>query len=288
MSYTQFNFGKFALALSLPLALSAGCLTLFQMPRVLLAQGIPERWEFEKYQAPSGIGAPGRIRKAGTRSLNRSCQTSGKSLTALVPQNQLGVTTSEYPTMFVYMPAFGAEASSMPVEFILEASDGEEIYKATFNTSAIPGIMGLGIPPRAGISPLEIDQDYHWRFSVICNEDERSQDIVVGGVVRRVELDSQLQEQLMVVSQQEQVELYAEAGIWHDALSTLVQLRRDNPTDLELAADWEKLLSAVELGDIAQEQIEPMSTTTLRELNLPQPQLPSGEARGNSSRHSAP
>jgi hypothetical protein len=272
MPHIRFNFGQFALAHSLPLALSAGCLTLFQMPQVLLAQGIPERWESQNYEAPSNIGAPGRTREAGTRSLNRSCDSNAKQLTALLPKSQFGVTSAQYPTLFVYMPAFGTEALPMPVEFVLEAQDGQEVYKATFKTSGIPGLLTLGMPTRAGLSPLKVDEDYSWRFSVICNENERSQDIVVGGAVRRVELDSTLKEQLMLVSAKEQVELYAEAGIWQDALLTLVQLRRNNPKDLELAADWEKLLKAVDLGDIAQEPIEPMPATTLRELNLPEPQ----------------
>ena len=281
MPHTRFHFGQFALALSFPLALSAGCLTQFGMPQVLLAQGIPELWESSEYEPPEDIGRPRRIKDAATRSLNGRCDNNDQPLTALLPQNQLGVTVAEYPTLFVYLPAFGTEALSMPVEFVLEDQDGKEVYQANFPTNGISGIVTLSLPTKAGLSPLPVDQDYHWRFTVICNENERSQDIFVGGVVRRVELDSGLREQLMVASPQEQVELYAEAGIWQDAVSTLVQLRRDNPTDLQLAADWEKLLKAVELGDIAQEPIEPIPATTLRELNLPQPQLPPEEGTGN-------
>ncbi|NET58695.1 MAG: DUF928 domain-containing protein [Symploca sp. SIO2E6] len=275
MPHTRFHFGQFALFFSLPLALSAACLTLFGMPQVLLAQGIPERWESSEYEPPEDIGRPRRIKDAATRSLNGSCDNNDKPLTALLPQNQLGITVAEYPTLFVYLPAFGTEALSMPVEFVLEDIDGKEVYKANFPTNGISGIVAFGLPSKAGLSPLQVGQDYHWRFTVICNENDRSQDIFVGGVVRRVELESELKERLMVVSPEEQVELYAEAGIWQDAVSTLVQLRRDNPTDLQLAADWEKLLNAVELGDIAQEPIEPMPATTLRDLNLPQSQLPS-------------
>ncbi|NEP62910.1 MAG: DUF928 domain-containing protein, partial [Symploca sp. SIO2G7] len=281
MPHTRFHFGQLALAFSLPLALSTGCLTLFGKHQVLLAQGIPELWEFQEYQPPSDIGRPRRIKDATTRSLSSSCDHDGKPLTALLPPNQLGLTAAAYPTLFVYIPAFGTEALPMPVEFVLEDQNGREIYQATFPTSGISGIVALGLPAKAGLSPLKVDQDYYWRFTVICNKDERSQDVVVGGVVRRVELESDLKEQLMVVSPEEQVQLYAEAGIWHNALSTLVQLRRNRPTDLKLAADWEKLLKAVELGDIAQEPIESVPATTLREFNLPQHQLPSEEERGS-------
>ncbi|NES22591.1 MAG: DUF928 domain-containing protein [Symploca sp. SIO3E6] len=293
MPHTRFHFGQIALAFSLPLALSTGCLTLFGMHQVLLAQGIPERWEFKEYEPPSDIGRPRRTKDATTRSLSGSCNYDGKPLTALLPPNQLGVTAAEYPTLFVYLPSFGTESLPMPVEFVLEDRSGKEIYQVTFPTNGMSGIVALGLPTRAGLSPLQVDQDYYWRFTVICNEDERSQDIVIGGAVRRVELEAEFKNQLMVASPEEQVQLYAAAGIWHDALSTLFQLRRDQPTDLKLAADWEKLLQAVELGDIAQEPIEPVPATTLRELDLPQ--RPSEEERGNrqqatgnSNPHSTP
>jgi len=279
MPHTRFHFGQLALFFSLPLALSTGCFTLFGIHQVLLAQGIPELWEFQEYEPPSDIGRPRRTKDATTRSLSASCDHNGKPLTALLPPNQLGVTAAEYPTLFVYLPAFSTEALSIPVEFVLEDQNGKEIYQMSFPTSGISGIVALGLPARAGLLPLQADQDYYWRFTVICNDNERSQDIVVGGVIRRVELEAELQEQLMVASPEEQVKLYAEAGVWHDALSTLFQLRRDHPTDLKLVADWEKLLKAVELGDIAQEPIEAVPATTLRELDLPQ--LPSEEERGH-------
>ena len=263
MPHTRFHFGQFSLTFFLPLALSTGCLTLFSMPQILLAQGIPERWESQEYSPPDDIEQPRTTEPAGTRSLNGGCYSSGKPLTALLPSNQLGVTVAEYPTLVVYMPVLGTEGSTVPVEFVLETQSGQEVYKATFQTSQMSGIVTLSLPTNAGLSPLKIGEDYHWHFSVICNENERSQDLVVGGVVRRVELNSTLKEQLSLTSAKEQAELYAAAGIWQDAVSTLVQLRRDNPKDLELAADWEKLLKAVDLGNIAQEPIEPLPTTTL-------------------------
>ena len=259
----RFHFGQFSLALFLPLALSTSCLTLFSMPQILLAQGIPERWEFQEYSPPDDIDQPRIKEPAGTRSLKGGCYSSGKPLTALLPSSQLGVTVAEYPALVVYMPVLGTEPSTIPVEFVLETQSGEEVYKATFQTSQMSGIVTLSLPNTAGLSPLKIGEDYYWHFSVICNENERSQDLVVGGVVRRVELNSNLKEQLSLASAKEQAELYAAAGIWQDAVSTLVQLRRDNPKDLELAADWEKLLKAVDLGNIAQEPIEPLPTTTL-------------------------
>jgi hypothetical protein len=41
----------------------------------------------------------------------------------------------------------------------------------------------------------------------------------------------------------------------------LVQLRRNIPNDPELAASWQKLMSAAGLDDMAQESLVPRSTT---------------------------
>jgi hypothetical protein len=52
--------------------------------------------------------------------------------------------------------------------------------------------------------------------------------------------------------------IYAENGIWQDALSNLAAARRANPNDTDLAADWESLLDSVALPEIAKEPIVEM------------------------------
>ena len=158
------------------------------------------------------------------------------------------------------MPALSPRTSSIPVEFVLEDAHGNNLYEATFKTTGTPGIVMLSLPSDAGLSPLEIGQDYHWAFSIICRQDDRSRDITTQGWVRRVELDSTLKTQLAQATPEKQVELYAEAEIWQDALATLVQLRRDHPNDEAVAADWAKLLGAADLNHITQESLVPTST----------------------------
>ncbi|HEY9711717.1 MAG TPA: DUF928 domain-containing protein, partial [Oculatellaceae cyanobacterium] len=62
-------------------------------------------------------------------------------------------------------------------------------------------------------------------------------------------------------------ELFAEAELWQDALATLAQLRRDNPTDSTVAANWAKLLRSADLGDITQESLLPTPATSERPLS---------------------
>jgi hypothetical protein len=161
------------------------------------------------------------------------------------------------------VPTLSPQTPPLPVEFLLEDANGNEIYKANFQTNGKAGIMALKLPEKAGLAPLEVNQDYKWSFSIICQSIERSRDIGVEGIVRRVELKSTLKTQLQQSSPQKRVELYAEAEIWQDALATLVQLRRDYPNDNAIAQSWSKLMAAAGLDDLAQESLLPNSTSRI-------------------------
>lgn len=256
----RFRFRKFSLALSIPLVIFVGGLAFVQTPRVLLAQGIPQTWEAKEYKPPSGIGSPRRTEPAGTRGPVDICPVNGKALKALVPSNNFGVTVAAYPTFFVYMPA-PSSGTTLPVEFVLEDMEGNPIYKTKFETSGKSGIITLNLPTQVGLAPLEVGRDYQWSFSVICQSNERSKDLVVEGWVRRVELDPILATQLAQASPEQQVDLYSEAEIWHDALANLVELRRNKPGDSTVANQWVKLLSAANLSDLIQESLVSDLTT---------------------------
>ena len=270
MAQIPFRFFNFFPALSLKIVLFIGFFILVQTPQVLLAKGIPERWETNEYK-PVGIGAPINTDGGGTRGPTSSCPLTGKPLKALVPSSRFGATVAAYPTFYAYMPALLPQASPLPVEFALEDKSGNEVYKSTFKTNGKAGIVAISLPSQAGLVPLEIGQDYRWSLSIICQPDDRSRDVSVQGLIRRVALNPTLSTQLKQASPQQQVELYAEARLWQDALATLAQLRRDNPTDSTVAADWAKLLRSADLGDITQESLLPSPTTSESPVSLFQP-----------------
>lgn len=252
MSQMRFGFCQFSWAYSLKLALITGIFTFTQIPQNLLAQGIPQRWEAQEYQPQSGMGKPRRITGAGTRG-DRCRFTNKPPLTALVPANGLGVTVSTQPTFYVYVPARLPQVSPLQVEFRLKDKNDIDIYQTSFQTTGKPGIVAITLPSQAGLIPLELGQDYQWTFEVMCAANDHSHQMTVGGLVRRVELNPTLNNQIQKASPQKQVELYADAGMWQDALGTLMQLRRENPNDSVVVSSWAKLLSAVGLEDINQE-----------------------------------
>ncbi|MEG4962089.1 MULTISPECIES: DUF928 domain-containing protein [unclassified Microcoleus] len=186
------------------------------------------------------------------RSVRGGCGSiSQLGLTALVPKNKIGRTVSEYPTLFFYLPQTKAELA----EFTLEDQSGNEIYKQDVTISNLSGVIGVSIPANTNVLPLEAGKSYRWNFTVICDAQDRSSDQIESGVVRRVELSADIRSQLEKADPRQKTVIYAENGIWQDALSTLAAARQANPNDAELAADWESLLESVTLGKIAKEPI---------------------------------
>lgn len=165
-----------------------------------------------------------------------------QQLTALVPKTNLGLTVSGYPTFYWYVPTLPPRT----VEFVLIDENDQEIYKTTFLHDGQSGIISLSLPANAGLPPLEVGKYYHWYFSVICKPKHRDTDIFAEGWVQRIEPSQMLTEQLSQTTlDSERADLYAEAGIWHEALMTLAELRRDDPTNSDLAEDWRELLQAL-------------------------------------------
>ncbi|MEG4082129.1 DUF928 domain-containing protein [Microcoleus sp. POL10_C6] len=172
-------------------------------------------------------------------------------LTALMPKNKIGRTVSDYPTFFFYLPQTEAQSA----EFILQDQSGNQIYKQDVTITNLSGVIGVSIPANKNVPPLELGKSYRWNFTVICDSQDRSADQIEIGTVRRVELSEDIRRQLDQADPRQKTVIYAENGIWQDALSTLAAARRDQPNDTTFKADWESLLDSVKLGEIAQEPI---------------------------------
>lgn len=270
----QIRFCSQALSVAFPLKLAAiaGLLIGLQTPQALLAQGIPQRWEAREYQPPAGIGAPKRTEGGGTRSPAANCLASDKSLTALIPDSRFGTTVAAYPTFFAFVPTLSDQALPLPVEFVLEDANENLIYQATVQVRERSGaIVTLSLPTQAGLAPLKVGQDYKWSFSISCRGNDRSGDIKVEGWIRRVALTPELETQLELASPEQQVELYAGAEIWHDALAKLVQLRRDNANNSNLASLWSGLLQAAGLDRLVQEPLVPPPTSSNAPITSSEP-----------------
>jgi hypothetical protein len=173
------------------------------------------------------------------------------SFTALVPENKIARTVSDYPTFFFYLPQPNAELA----EFILEDENGNLIYGQALKIKNLSGVIGVSIPANTNVPPLEVGKKYSWVFSLVCDPEDRSADKVERVTVRRVELSADILRQLENADPRRKTFIYAENGIWQDALSNLAAARRTNPNDPVFQTDWESLLDSVRLREIAKEPI---------------------------------
>ena len=179
------------------------------------------------------------------------CYRGNGKLTALVPESQIGRTVSEYPVFFFYFPQTDAELA----EFILQDENGNQIYQQDLTIKNLSGVIGVSIPANTNVPPLKVGKNYTWQFTVVCDAQDRSSDRIESGVVRRVGLSADILRELENADPRQKTFIYAQNGIWQDALGTLAAARSANPNDTDLAADWASLLDSVKLGEIAAEPI---------------------------------
>lgn len=258
-------FKTFSLTLSVGLAISAtlpatasikdtsASLSSSNNSEILLAQ----RRSRLRFKVP-GV-RPSRGREGGisrSSQITASCEGQQISMTSLLPRTNLASlpkdkievesTVAAHPTFFVHV----SQNSGQKAEFMVVNEKGDQIYKnSNITLSGSPGIVSLSIPANA--PALDAGKPYYWSFTVAC-DDDWTKNPAVDGWVKRVELNSTLANQLKRAVPRDRPVLYADAGIWTDAVSTLFDLRKANPNDAQLRQDWEDLLKSVGLDTVAQ------------------------------------
>jgi hypothetical protein len=158
--------------------------------------------------------------------------------------SSLALTISPKPTFWFYVPA--KDNKLLFGEFILYKGD-RSVYREKVSLSGTPGIISF--QPN---EPLENNTEYRWSFAVVLNPQNPSQNPTVSGQIKRIFPDANLNKLIKAASsQRERIAIYASNGIWHEALTTLGDLYRNNPQNNNLTADWSSLLSSVGLGAYA-------------------------------------
>ncbi|MGK7941876.1 MAG: DUF928 domain-containing protein [Crocosphaera sp.] len=196
---------------------------------------------------------PQRRKPAATRPVQNQCGFNPQELIALIPETLVGSTTTTRPTLYFSLPSITA---STKIEFVLRGPNDELREKQTFLGKGQAGIMGLQLPMVAPISSLNPDNTYHWYLSVICNEADRSHDVVVEGLLKPVALESNAQQQLQGASLEEQVQVYQTYDVWHETLHTLAQMKRSQPQNAQVSQQLGKLLESVKLeASLAQQPL---------------------------------
>ncbi|MGA7934820.1 MAG: DUF928 domain-containing protein, partial [Kovacikia sp.] len=161
-------------------------------------------------------------------------------LTALAPSSHVGQTSSTRPTFIWYMPLPAPQADPqaakrppVSLEFRLYKAgetDGKPLYQATLQGTAEQStapIMPFSLPQTA--PELAIGQRYVWRVIWLCDPSYPSRVSIAQSEIEVVPLSAKLKNQLSETRDRAtRVDLYAEAGLWYDALGEASKAPQDN------------------------------------------------------------
>jgi hypothetical protein len=203
---------------------------------------------------------PGNRQPGGTRP---DCGTDLKPpLTALVPQSKQGLsqelTVSAYPTFHWYMP----QNNNHPVaQFVLykvtrlePVIEEVEVFSTKFQIPQRAGVASLKLPVEAMVPALAVGQDYRWQIQLLCldQDEEYVVNQFVEGWITRVQPSTDLTRRLNHAAPADRIDIFAEAGLWYDALTQLTTLHRSKPQDQRLKQEWQTLFNSeyVRLSDI--------------------------------------
>lgn len=169
------------------------------------------------------------------------------ALTALAPLYEqyqggeaslvFGTTMAEHPTFWFYLPY----SPPFTAIFTLWDSQGTLVYEGEVSLPQQLGVIQLTLPATL---PALAPDTYHWYFKINCESDLVD---YVDGLLQTLPPDPALSSQLENATPSERVALYAENGIWYEAIATAAELQDLNPVD----PAWAALLEEVGLGAIA-------------------------------------
>lgn len=222
---------------------------------------------------------PRRSQGSGSRGCDYESLNSNL-VTLLIPsKDYAGQTLSARPTFFWHL----STAVSVPMEFTLveENVGGKTLLKKQIDAPK-PGIIQVNFPQeKAELVPGQI---YRWTVSLVCNPNRRSEDIFFQSWIQRVHPTPELEQKLTTVGEtsttleatpanasvnespqtlRSRAAIYAEAGLWYNALMTLSTASNTNSEDSALEADFLSILDQVGLSEVVQQERQRLAQSGL-------------------------
>ena len=164
----------------------------------------------------------------------------------LVPDH-VGLTVSENPALYWYL----SKPTTVRVEVTLIDDKGETplIEYAVIDAKG-PAVHRVDLALHK--VRLKPGVNYQWSISVVPNPAQRSNDIMSGGVLRRVAMPEKIaSNRAQLTDKAALARAYAAEGIWYDAIALYSELIEQQPADKSLRSQRAALLEQVGLKEIA-------------------------------------
>jgi hypothetical protein len=158
----------------------------------------------------------------------------------LLPAAKKVITTAAYPTFLFFVP----ETSASKVLFVLNDVEEQTTSYHFFTLPKRGGILRVALTMDK-TSEIKVGQPYQWSFVLICGKYLRPDDYSIGGKLQRVVRSDNSNPPASQMSLWERYRAFE-----YDALVVLDALRRANPKDRVIQAEWETWLERYKLGDL--------------------------------------
>jgi len=171
------------------------------------------------------------------------------TLDVLAPDD-IGTTTQEQPSLFW----FQSKPADAKFELtLLQENKVKPLIQVKVERSSKAGIQRLKLSDH-GVK-LSLGVEYQWVVALVTDPDNRSTDLVASGVIKRIAPAGDFKERISKAAPASLAGLYAEAGVWYDALAAMsdrIEAQPENKTLREMRAD---LLRQVGLNTAAQAEV---------------------------------
>jgi hypothetical protein len=191
---------------------------------------------------PPRRGSPSGRLAGGTRGAEEQVPY----LCVLSPDH-VGLTVQEQPFLYWFISAL----TTSPIELTIIRSWGTQpLLETRLDPPVQPGVQTIHLADHD--IRLQPGEQYKWYVALVPDKEHRSKDVVTGGLIERSELSEALRARLKTANKQEAVFIYAEAGIWYDALSSVSELIETAPHNAVFRKQRASLLQQVGLPQIIQ------------------------------------
>jgi hypothetical protein len=167
------------------------------------------------------------------------------SLTVLVPL-QIALTTQAQPSLYWYQ---SKPAKTLCEVTVTEPKNPKPLLMLKSGAATPAGIHAIRLS-KFDIH-LKPDVTYKWSIAVVVDPANRSQDIVANGVIKRITPSPDLAAKLAQASDADKASIYAENGIWYDALQSISDQIDKSPKDMSLRQERASLLDQVDMKGAA-------------------------------------
>lgn len=160
------------------------------------------------------------------------------SLAVLAPADHVGLTIRAQPSFYWSLSA----PATCPIEVtVIDETAVHPLLEVTFPPPFSPGLYRLRLTEH-GLS-LQPGGRYRWSVALIPDPEDRSKDLIAGGAIQRIEPTERLRTADLQADKIRLPFLYAEEGLWYDALETIADLLAVTPHDPVLRRAGEALLA---------------------------------------------